>query len=47
VKQIIDGYADTSELYEAFLREKWQKISFMNDRESMTRMIKLQIGGMR
>lgn len=47
VKQIIEGYADTSELYETFLRERWQKVSFMNDRESMTRMIKLQIGGMR
>lgn len=47
VKQIIESYSDAEELYNTYLREKWQKISLMNDRESMERFLKLQIGGMR
>lgn len=47
VKQIIESYSDAEELYQTFLREKWQKIAFMNDRETMEGFLKLQIGGMR
>jgi hypothetical protein len=47
VKQIIESYADANELYVAFRKEKWGKISFMNDMQSMERFIKLGIGGMR
>lgn len=46
-KTIVESYADANELYDTFLREKWQKIALMNDRESYTRLIKTVIGGPR
>lgn len=46
-KDVIEGYSDAEELYDTYLREKWQKISFMNDRESHNRFLKLVIGGPR
>lgn len=44
-KDVIEGYADAEELYDTFFRERWQKISFQNDRESMGRLIKMVAGG--
>ncbi|BAW19278.1 hypothetical protein [Ralstonia phage RP31] len=46
-KDIIEGYNDSEELYDTYLREKWAKISFQNDRESHNRFLKLLIGGPR
>lgn len=46
-KDVIEGYADAEELYDTYFRERWQKISFQNDRESMTRFVKLMVGGPR
>ena len=46
-KEIIEGYADSEEMYQTYLKEKWQAISFMNDRESFERFTKLMIGGFR
>lgn len=46
-KEIIDSYADAEELYQDFLRDKWQKISLMNDREQWTRFLRLGMGGFR
>lgn len=46
-KDIIEGYSDAEELYQTYLTEKWQKVAFMNDRESYTRLIKLTMGGPR
>lgn len=46
-KEIIDGYADANELYETYLREKWQRISLMNDAESYGRFLRLVVGGQR
>lgn len=46
-KEIIDSYADAEELYQDFLRDKWQKISLMNDREQHTRFLRLMMGGFR
>lgn len=46
-KEIISGYADANELYEDYLNNVIQKVSFMNDRESYTRLLKLIIGGNR
>lgn len=46
-KDIIEEYSDANELYETYLTEKWQKVSFQNDRESMTRWVKLLVGGPR
>lgn len=46
-KDIIEEYSDANELYDTYLTEKWQKINFMNDRESHTRFLKLIIGGPR
>jgi hypothetical protein len=47
-KEIVDSYADSEELYQTFLTEKWTKIAFMNDSESFhKRYLKLIIGGNR
>jgi hypothetical protein len=46
-KDIIEGYSDAEELYSTYLTEKWQKIAFQNDRESLTRFLKLTVGGPR
>lgn len=46
-KDIIEGYSDAEELYSTYLIEKWAKVSFQNDRESLTRFLKLQVGGPR
>lgn len=46
-KDIIDRYADANELYENYLNEKFQKISFMNDALSMNRFVRLNTSGPR
>lgn len=46
-RQVIDSYADAEEQYIEFLTGRWQKIAFINDRESYTRFIRAQIGGNR
>lgn len=46
-KSIIEGYADAEELYQTFLTERWQKVAFMNDRETFTRFLRTKIGGAR
>lgn len=47
VKDIIEGYADSEELYQTHLREKWMKTALMNDGASYTRLLNLMIGGYR
>lgn len=46
-KEIIDSYADSEQIYQDFLTEKWQKISLMNDREQHTRFLRTLLGGFR
>lgn len=46
-KQIVESYADSEELYQDYLRNKWAAVAFMNDNESFTRFLKLNIGGYR
>lgn len=46
-KEIIEGYADSEELYSIYLTEKWAKASFQNDIVSNTRLIKSIMGGNR
>jgi hypothetical protein len=46
-KDIVEGYVDAEELYQTYIAEKWAKVSFQNDRESLTRWLKLTIGGPR
>lgn len=46
-KEIVDNYADSEELYQVYITEKWQKIAMMNDTESFTRHLRLIIGGSR
>lgn len=46
-RQIIEGYADSEQQYIEFLTDRWQKIAFMNDRESYTRHIRGSLGGYR
>lgn len=44
-KDIVDGYADSNELYETHLREVVTKVQFMNDSTTYTRFLKSIIGG--
>ena len=46
-KEIIDTYSESEELYQTYITEKWQKISFQQDHEQMGRFLKLLIGGCR
>lgn len=46
-REVLDGYADSEELYQEYLTEKWQKISLMNDHESWTRHLRGVVGGHR
>lgn len=46
-KDIVEGYADSEEMYQEFLRDKWAGVSVMNDRETFTRLIKMQLGASR
>lgn len=46
-KQIIDGYADSESMYQDYLRDVWGAVAFMNDNESFTRFLKINIGGNR
>lgn len=46
-KEIIDQYADANELYDNYLREVIEKVSFMNDKESYGRFLRMVIGGNR
>lgn len=46
-KEVIENYADAEELYDTYFRERWQKISFQQDRETMGRFIKMITGGAR
>lgn len=47
IKEIINSYADSNELYKTYLKEHWAKIAKMNDRETFTRMLRRNIGGNR
>jgi hypothetical protein len=47
IKEIIDSYADAEQMYQEHLAEKWAKVAFMNDPESMRRYMSLMIGGNR
>lgn len=47
IKEIIESYSEAEEQYQEFLTQKWQAISFMNDRESFERFTKLMIGSYR
>lgn len=44
-KEIVDSYSDAEELYQEHLRDKMQKVLFMNDRETYHRYMKGFIGG--
>jgi hypothetical protein len=43
VKEIVDSYADSEEMYQTYLRETWARVSVMNDHAAYDRIIKLSI----
>lgn len=47
IRDIVESYADAEELYQTYLRETWAKVALMNDKESWTRLIRMQLGGSR
>lgn len=46
-KEIVESYSDAETMYQEFLTEKWAKVAFMNDQESVHRFVSLLIGGTR
>jgi len=45
IKTIIDGYAESEQMYQEYLTNIWSGVSTLNDRETTTRLIKLMVGG--
>lgn len=45
VREVVDGYSDTEELYKTQRKEVIQKISYMADKRIMTNHIRLLVGG--
>ena len=43
LSDLVQSYSEMEELYQVELREKWQKVNFMNDTESYTRHVRLSI----
>lgn len=46
-KEIVESYADAEELYQTYLKEKLEKIFFMNDHTRYNRFLRLAVGGAR
>ena len=46
-KEVVDMYADSEQQYEEYLLGTWQRVAFMNDRESHERLIRTMLGGFR
>lgn len=46
-KDVIDGWADSEELYQDYLTNTWQKVAFMNDAPAYTNHLRRLIGGYR
>ena len=44
-KDIVDGYADSEELYQTFLTTNWSKVAFMSDPERYRRHLSMIVGG--
>lgn len=42
-KNIVEQYSDAEERYMTYLNEVWRKVSFMNEAESYSRLIRMQI----
>lgn len=42
-KELVDEYRDSEELYQTELREKWQKVNYMNSTEEYSRFLRLQV----
>lgn len=45
IKNTVDSYSSAEEEYQTFLRDKWRKISHMNDPARMQRFAKMITGG--
>ena len=43
-KEVVNGYADSEEMYQTFLRETWTAVAFMNDMETHARHITRIVG---
>lgn len=47
IRTILDSYADQEELYQDYMINTFQRVLFMNDDESYSRMQKMLVGGYR
>jgi hypothetical protein len=43
VKDIVDEFADSNELYQTYLEETWTKVAFMDDRKAYNQHLRLSI----
>lgn len=44
IKEVIDSYSDSNELYTEYLNNTWKEVAFMNDTMSHDRFIKSMLG---
>lgn len=45
--QIVESYSDAEELYQTYIKETWEVVSRLNDRETVQRLVRLGTGGIR
>lgn len=46
-REIVDGYADSNQLYKEFLHDKWRVSATMNDVGKYRQILKMYVGGLR
>lgn len=47
IKTIIDGYSDSEQGYQDYLRDTWRQVALMNDSNSYRRLLRAVMGGAR
>jgi hypothetical protein len=47
IREIIDGYADSNQLYKEHMRDNWRVVAHMNDREKNKRHMRYTVGARR
>ena len=45
IREVVDSYSDSNELYETHLSEVWRKTAFLNDPETHRRHTRMIVGG--
>lgn len=47
IREIVDSYADTNQMYREFLRDQWRKAGVMSNRDQHRRLLRYTVGSRR